>query len=95
MTRNASATSRKKKASTPAEERYAREPLHKRTICYKFWCFIVTDGKPGDLWNPTKTPGSVYNYRSSEYIRKHVKQVSFDSIAKVTTVAADLVLDLI
>ena len=85
MTRNASATARKKKATTPAEERYAREPLHKRVICYNFWSFIVTDGKEGDLWNPNKTPGSVYNYRSSEYIRRHIKQVSFCNTAKVTS----------
>jgi uncharacterized protein YegL len=84
MTRNASATAaRKKKATVPAEERYARESLHRRTVCFKFWNFIVTDGKPGDLWNPSKTPGSVYNHRSSEYLLKQIKPDSFDKLAKV------------
>jgi hypothetical protein len=85
MTRNASATARKKKATTPAEERYEREPLHKRVICFKFWNFIVLDGKEGELWNPNKTPGSVYNYRSSEYLKKTILQVSFDGIAKASS----------
>jgi hypothetical protein len=84
MTRNASATARKKKAEKPAEERYAREPLHKRVICFKFWNFIVTDGKEGDLWNPNKTPGSVYNHRSSQYLLEHIQPNSFDNIGKAS-----------
>jgi len=84
MARNASATKRKKKLTLPAEERYARETLHRRTVCYKFWNFIVTDGKVGDLWNPSKTPGSVYNHRSSEYLLKQIQPSSFDKVAKVS-----------
>ncbi|OEU07672.1 hypothetical protein FRACYDRAFT_250691 [Fragilariopsis cylindrus CCMP1102] len=82
MPRNASATKRKKKASIDAEERYARESLHKRTICYHFWNFIDIDGKKGDLWNPVKTPGSVYNRRSSAYLVNTIPERSFDKIAK-------------
>ena len=84
MPRNASATKRKKKASIDAEERYARESLHKRTICYHFWNFIDIDGKKGDLWNPVKTPGSVYNRRSSAYLVNTIPERSFDKIAKVS-----------
>jgi len=85
MARHSSATSRKKKVDTPPEYRYEREPLHKRVICYNFWNFVVTDGKLGDLWNPNKTPGSVYNHRSSNYLLKHINITSFDNIAKASS----------
>jgi hypothetical protein len=84
MARNASATSRKKKADSPAQDRYEREPLHRRVICFKFWNCTVTDGKKGQLWDPNKTPGSVYNYRSSVYLQQHIQRSNFDKIGKVS-----------
>ena len=56
--------------------------LSKKLAAYRFWLHIATDGKEG--WNPTEKSGSVWNYRSSNYIKQHIKESSWPNIGKVS-----------
>ena len=64
------------------EQRYNRLPSScYQLVCYKFWSFLEFEGEKG--WDPEHVPNFVNNWRSSTYIKKHIRQGSFANIAKV------------
>ena len=62
---------------------YDHLPIAKQIACYHFWNFLNTNGAEG--WSPVSTPGSVFNWRSSNYIRENIKANSWPKIAQVRT----------
>ena len=60
---------------------YNKQELSKRLACYKFWCYLDSDGQEG--WNPKKTPGSVFHWRSCKYINTNIKQNSWNKVGQV------------
>eukprot|EP00536_Pseudo-nitzschia_multiseries_P009158 jgi/Psemu1/22492/gm1.22492_g len=54
--------------------------LSKRLACYNFWQYLYTEAEEG--WSPTDKPGSLWKYRSSNYIKQNIKQTSWAKIGK-------------
>ena len=50
---------------------YKQLELSKQIACYQFWCHLNSAGKEG--WDPGKTPGSIYHWRSSKYLQDNIK----------------------
>jgi hypothetical protein len=82
MPRNATSKGKKEEhqQNFPLEV-YEKLPLPNQIACYKFFRHLNTAGAEG--WSPTEIPGSRYHYRSSNYIRTHIKQSSWPKIGKV------------
>ena len=55
--------------------------LAKQIACYNFNRNLSTNG--GEGWDPSDKPGSIFHWRSSNYIRENIKQSSWRKIAKV------------
>lgn len=84
MARNATAKGKKKQSQERfPKEVYDKLQLSRRIAAYNFWVYLHTDGSEG--WDPNKTPGSVYLYRSSEYIKNNIFESSWPKIGKVSS----------
>ena len=59
--------------------------LSKKLVAYKFWVHITTEGKEG--WNPIEKPGSVWDYRSSNYIKQHIQESNRPNIGNVSALS--------
>jgi hypothetical protein len=75
--------SKRKFAQPPAEDRYYALEVHKQLACYRFWCHLV-EGRNTKLWDPNKTPASIWNWRSSNYLKYHIEEGSWKNCAKVS-----------
>ena len=60
---------------------YEQLELSKRIACYHYWCHLNSAGKEG--WDPEKTPGSVFHWRTSKYLQDNIKKSSWPRIGKV------------
>ena len=89
MPRNSSKGKKQATKETNPELIYDKLELSKRIACYNFWCYLNSDGQEG--WDPVKTPASIWNWRSSNYLQANVKESSWPRIGKAM---ASLALDL-
>ena len=81
---NSGANKNKRKyQQPPAEERYDKLEVAKKLACFRFWTHLV-EKKETKIWNPDRTPGSIWNYRSSLYLQSHIKEVSWSNTGKVS-----------
>lgn len=68
-------------------EIYNSLPHHKQLVCYRYWSWISSSGETG--WN-NESAGSVFHYRSSQYlISSFVSQSSFRHCAKQMVTLAE------
>ena len=82
MGRNATKKGPKQKSQEDfPKEVYEKQTLSKQICCYQYWIYLETDGTEG--WSPTEVPGSVFKYRSNDYIRRNIPQSSFPKIGRV------------
>jgi hypothetical protein len=75
---------KRKYEQAPAESRYNKLEVYKQLACYRYWCHL-TEERNTKLWNPNKTPTSIWNYRSSNYLKAHIEESSWKGIAKVSS----------
>jgi hypothetical protein len=76
--------SKRKFTQPPAEDRYYALEVHKQLACYRYWCHL-TQERNTKLWDPNRTPTSIWNYRSSNYLKAHIEEGSWKGIAKVSS----------
>jgi hypothetical protein len=90
MPNHSSGKGKRKSYQQPsAEERYANLELAKQLACYRYLTHIE-QGRNTKLWNPNKTPTSVWNWRSSNYIKEHIEEGSWAKVAKVSNDLLDV-----
>ena len=85
MPRNASRKQQKlKHQEEHPEVTHQLLPLAKKLACFNFSAFLETQGEEG--WDPEDKPGTVCHWRSSELVRKSMKQSSWRNIGAVRSV---------
>ena len=84
MARNSTAKGKKKEGQEKFPKAvYNKLQLSRQIAAYNFWVYLHTDGSEG--WNPNDKPGSVYKYRSSNYIKDNIFTSSWPKIGKVSS----------
>jgi hypothetical protein len=81
---NHGANKGKKKYQQPhPEDRYNALEVHRQLSCYRYWTNLI-EGRNTRLWDPNKTPTSIWNWRSSKYLQTHIVESSWKGVAKVS-----------
>jgi hypothetical protein len=79
MPRTAKGGGRKKPPERPPQEEYTNLEWHKQFVCWNYFRYIESGGQEG--WNPAEA-GSVFHYRSSEYVASLGTESWFRHLAK-------------
>jgi hypothetical protein len=79
---NHGANQKKRKVQSPAETRYSELEVAKKLAVFRYWSYLEED-RTTKLWNPNLTPTSIWNWRSSEYLKAHINEHSWAKVAKV------------
>jgi hypothetical protein len=79
MPRTAKGGGRKKPPERPPVEEYSDLEWHKQFVCWNYFRYIESGGQEG--WNPADA-GSVFHYRSSEYVASLGTESWFRHLAK-------------
>jgi hypothetical protein len=74
---------KRKYSQAPAEDRYSSLEVHNQLACYRYWSHIVEE-RNTKIWDPNKTPTSIWNWRSSFYLKTHINESSWKGVAKVS-----------
>ena len=82
MARNAAGkTKQQKQQENHPDVKYNKLDLARQIACYNFWIHLDSNAKQG--WDPVDAPGSTWKWRSSNFIKAHIKKTSWNKIGKV------------
>jgi hypothetical protein len=81
---------KRKYEQASAETRYEQLEVAKQLAVFRYWSYIV-ENRTTKLWNPDITPTSIWNWRSSGYLKAHINESSWGRVARVmATLAKEL-----
>jgi hypothetical protein len=83
MANHGAKNNKRKYSQPPAEDRYNSQGVHQQLACYRYWTHLV-EGRNTKIWDPLKTPTSIWKWRSSSYLKTHIKEASWKGVGKVS-----------